>query len=89
MSNVSGALHWQPAGGPWASLKWARKGPILFSLWCKKVALRMKEKTLKQNMVRSKCLNIFLSQISLYEEFLVVICHSSLYFAILTSLNEL
>ncbi len=32
---------------------------ILFNLWRKKVALAIKEKTLKQNMVRSKCLNNF------------------------------
>ncbi len=32
---------------------------ILFSLLCKKIALVIKEKTHKQNMVRSKCLNIF------------------------------
>ncbi len=42
---------------------------ILFSLWYKKFALAMKEKTkqnktktLKQNMVRSKCLNNIWSQ---------------------------
>ncbi len=32
---------------------------ILFSLWCKKFAIAINEKTLKQNMVRSKCLNNF------------------------------
>ncbi len=40
---------------------------ILFSLWCKNVALAIEEKTLKQNMVRSKFLNIFWSQIYWYE----------------------
>ncbi len=29
---------------------------ILFSLWCKKIALVIKEKTLKQNIIRPKCL---------------------------------
>ncbi len=69
---------------------------ILFSLCCKKVALAMKEKALKQNMIRSKCLNNFWSQIfinftgsPLYEECLGIVCHSSLYFAILTYINEL
>ncbi len=38
---------------------------ILFSLRSKKVALAIKKKTLKQNMVRSKYLNIFWSQILL------------------------
>ncbi len=33
---------------------------ILFSLWWKKIALAIKETTLKQNMLRSKCLNHFL-----------------------------
>ncbi len=38
----------------------------LFSLWCKKqLALAIKEKALKQNMVRSKCLNHFESQMLL------------------------
>ncbi len=32
---------------------------ILFSLWCKKFALAVKEKTRQQNMLRSKCLNNF------------------------------
>jgi len=35
---------------------------VLFSLWCKKVTLVIKEKTLKQKMVRSKCLNNLWSQ---------------------------
>ncbi len=39
---------------------------LLFSLWCKKqLALAIKEKVLKQNMVRSKCLNHFESQMLL------------------------
>ncbi len=69
---------------------------ILFSLWCKKVALAFKEKPLKQNMVRSKCLNNFWSPIfinftgsPLYEEFWSIIYHSLLYFAILIYINEL
>ncbi len=64
---------------------------ILFSLWCKMVALAITVKTLKQNMLRSKCLYNFWSQIflnftgsPLYEEFLGIICHSLLYFSILT-----
>ncbi len=32
---------------------------ILFSLWCKRVTLAIKEKTLQQNRLRSKCLNYF------------------------------
>ncbi len=48
----------------------------LFCSVCKKVALEIKEKTLQQNMVRSKC--------PLYEEFMEIICHSLLYLAILT-----
>ncbi len=36
---------------------------ILFSLWCKKFVLAIKEITLQQNMVRSKCLNNFWSHI--------------------------
>ncbi len=49
---------------------------ILFSLWCKKIALAIKETTLKQKMVR-------------YEEFWSIICHSLFYLAILTILNSL
>ncbi len=67
---------------------------ILFCLWCKKFKLAIKEKTLKQNVVKSKCLNNFWSQIfinftgsPLYEDFLGIICHSLLYFAILTYIN--
>ncbi len=41
-------------------------------------------------MLRSKSLNNFKSQIHpLNEEFLGIICHSLLYFAILTYINEL
>ncbi len=64
---------------------------ILFCMWRKKVALTIKEKARKQNMVRSKCLNNFWSQIfwnftgsPLYEDCLGKICHSLLYFAFLT-----
>ncbi len=32
---------------------------ILFSLWCKRVTLAIKEKTLQQNRLRSKYLNYF------------------------------
>ncbi len=60
-------------------------------------SLAIKEKTLGQNMVRSKCLNNFWSQFflinftgsPLYEEFLGKICHILLYFATLTYINEL
>ncbi len=69
---------------------------ILFSLWCKKIALAIKEKTLKQNMARSKSLNNFWSQILIhftgspvYEEVWGIISHGSLYFAILTCINKL
>ncbi len=59
---------------------------ILFSLWCKKVALAIK----KQNMVRSKYFLIpDFTGSSLYEEFLGITCHSSLYFAIFTYIYEL
>jgi len=66
---------------------------ILFSLWCKKFALAIKEKTLKKNMARSKkCLSIFWSQFfytfPLYGEFLGKICHSLLYLAILTYVDH-
>ncbi len=61
---------------------------ILFNLWCKVVTLAIKVKTFKQNIVRSKCLNIFLIQnftgSPLYEDFLGIIYNSSLYFAIIT-----
>jgi len=47
-------------------------------------------------MLRSKCLNDFWSRIfisssgsPLYEEYVGMICHSSLYLAILTYINEL
>ncbi len=43
---------------------------ILLGLLCKKVALVIKEKTHKQDMVRSKCLNIFWSQILLVVHFM-------------------
>ncbi len=36
---------------------------VWFSLWCKKVTLAIQEKTLKQNMVKSKCLNNIWTQI--------------------------
>jgi len=75
--------------------KFTKQCLILFSLWCKKVPLAIKAKKLKQNMVRSKCVNNFQSQTfitftgsPLYEEFLGIICHSLLYFAI-TYINEL
>jgi len=67
---------------------------ILFRLWCKKVTLAIKEKTLKQNMVRSKCLKNFWSQIfknvtgcPMYEDFWSILCHSLLYFAMVTYIN--
>ncbi len=63
-------------------------------MWCKKVALAIKEKTLKQNMLESKCPNNFWSQIfisftgsPLYEAFWGIMCHSLLYFPILTYIN--
>ncbi len=58
---------------------------ILFSLWCKKVTLAIKE---KHDQVK---VSEFLSQICinflLYEEFWGIMCYSLLYFAILAYIN--
>ena len=50
----------------------------MFSLWCEKVALAIKEKTLKQNMVMSKCLNKFYWWSTIWE-FWGIICQFTLF----------
>ncbi len=57
---------------------------ILFSLWCKKVALAVKEKALNTKHL------FFLINFTgspLYEELLGIMSHSSVYLAILTYIN--
>ncbi len=67
---------------------------ILFSLWCKKLTLAIKEKTLKKTCSAQSVRIIFgpKSFISFtgsppYENFWGIICHSLLYFAIFTYIN--
>ncbi len=58
---------------------------ILFSLWCKKVTLAIKDKTLHQNMVRLNSARSAILMVIYYMKIsLDIICHSLLYFAILT-----
>ncbi len=62
-------------------------------MWCKMVALAIKEKTLKQNHSQVKLSEYFLipyfTGSHLYEAFLGIISRSSLYFAILSYMYKL
>ncbi len=64
---------------------------MLFNLWCKNVALAIKEKT--HSAKHRQVVWIFMipnfTGSPLYEEFFGIICHSSLYFATLTYIYEL